>query len=427
MDLPSVRRMWRVVLIAIAVEMALSPAAAVGSSASGSSGYGDPPGWCTNHSDMWTATIVTNDPLVGINPERDTFYGFHPNPGYDDWYGYFYGDFRGRPGDSSGWIKLLHEDYPDHYRWNFASSGWAVHGHAKQYIAYYNWTFGGECGLGRYRSGSPPPFMADQYGYPVVDIYVDSVPPPAPQPRVVLVGTSSVAFTWDPVVDRGDGAGVDYFAAGMDHYTSWLTVDGRPQRLHLLSTPQPRTVRQDAMSPADVACVHVQAFDKLQNASPEQVACSRALATPLMPPWTEAASRVVASPGNIGLVGLDSWFWLDPAPRAITTHEVLAGNDYYVTATPVSVHWDFGDGTNVDLAGAAAYGRPYPQQSTVTHVFEAHNQDGYPIRVSVQYAMTWTALIAGQMSGPYPMGTATRPAVAIRYPVEQAQPELMRI
>jgi len=81
---------------------------------------------------MWTATVVSNDPLVANNPERDTFYGFHPNPGYDDWYGYFYGDFRGTAGDASGWIKLLHEDYPSHYSWNFASNGWAVHGHVKQ-------------------------------------------------------------------------------------------------------------------------------------------------------------------------------------------------------------------------------------------------------------------------------------------------------
>ncbi len=84
---------------------------------------------------MWIAKIVTNDPLVGMNPERDTFYGFHPNPGYDDWYGYFYGDFRGTAGDSSGWVRLLHEDYPNHYHWNFADNGWAVHGHAKQPIS----------------------------------------------------------------------------------------------------------------------------------------------------------------------------------------------------------------------------------------------------------------------------------------------------
>src|SRR3954452_25073378 len=101
------------IVLAAAVAAVLSAPQLV--SASGSSGYGDPPGWCTRYSDMWTATVVTNDPLVGTNPERDTFYGFHPNPGYDDWYGYFYGDFRGTPKDTSGWVKLLHERYPDHY------------------------------------------------------------------------------------------------------------------------------------------------------------------------------------------------------------------------------------------------------------------------------------------------------------------------
>ncbi|HAC47422.1 MAG TPA: hypothetical protein DCF65_15340, partial [Chloroflexi bacterium] len=217
--------MWRVVAMAVAIAVGLFPSPAAGSSAWGSPRYGDPPGWCTNHSDMWTAKIVTNDPLVGMNPERDTFYGFHPNPGYDDWYGYFYGDFRGTAGDASGWVRLLHEDYPNHYHWNFADNGWAVHGHAKQYIAYYNWTFGGECGIGRYGSASPPPYMADQYGYPVVDIYVDSVPPPAPRPEVLRISTNSVAFTWNPVVDVGAGAGADYFVAGMDHYTSWVTMN----------------------------------------------------------------------------------------------------------------------------------------------------------------------------------------------------------
>lgn len=116
--------------LSIAVTIALQPAPVIAGSAWGSSRYDDPPAWCTKFSDMWTATVVTNDPLVGTNPEQDTFYGFHPNPGYDDWYGYFYGDFRGTPGDSSGWVRLLHENYPRHYHWNFATNGWAVHGHA---------------------------------------------------------------------------------------------------------------------------------------------------------------------------------------------------------------------------------------------------------------------------------------------------------
>ncbi len=414
--------MWRVAAMAIGIAVGLFPSQAVAGSS-----YGDPPGWCTNHSDMWTATVVTNDPLVGTNPERDTFYGFHPNPGYDDWYGYFYGDFRGKAGDASGWVRLVHEDYPGHYSWNFASNGWAVHGHARQYIAYYNWTFGGECGLGRYRSGSPPPYMADQYGYPIVDIYVDSVPPPAPRARVSRVSADSVTFTWDPVVDAGDGAGADYFASGMDHYSSWLTLDGGLQRLQLLSTAEPRTVTKVGMSPLDVACLHVQAFDRLQNASPEQVACSRASATPPMPRWTGLASSVAANPAKIGLVGLDTWFWLDPAPTAVTIHETDGETDYSITATPESAAWEFGDGTRIDLAGPPGFGRPYPQQSAVTHVFEAHNRDGYAVRASVRYSVTWTASIAGQRVGPYPMGTFTQAAIPLRYSVEQAQPELLRI
>ena len=419
--------MWRVVAMAVAIAVGLFPSPAAGSSAWGSPRYGDPPGWCTNHSDMWTAKIVTNDPLVGMNPERDTFYGFHPNPGYDDWYGYFYGDFRGTAGDASGWVRLLHEDYPNHYHWNFADNGWAVHGHAKQYIAYYNWTFGGECGIGRYGSASPPPYMADQYGYPVVDIYVDSVPPPAPRPEVLRISTNSVAFTWNPVVDVGAGAGADYFVAGMDHYTSWVTMNDSSQPLQLLETVEPRIVTQAGMSPLDVACVHVQAFDRVQNASPEQVKCSRALAAPPMPRWTELAARVVANPAGIGLVGLDSWFWLDPAPHAVTIHEINGGIDYAITATPVSATWNFGDGGIADLAGASGYGRPYPQPSSITHVFEAHTQDGFIVRASVRYAVTWTASMAGRSPETHPMGMFVQTALPLRYPVKQAQPELLRI
>ena len=393
----------------------------------GSPAYGDPPGWCPNHSDMWTANVITNDPLVAANPERDTFYGFHPNPGYDDWYGYFYGDFRGKAGDASGWVSLLHENYPNHYHWNFADRGWAVHGHAKQYIAYFNWTFGGECGLGRHRGASPPPYMADQFGYPVVDIYVDSVPPQSPQPRVTSVSTNSVTFTWDQVFDVGDGAGADYFVAGMDHYMSWLTVDGRPERLQMLSTAQPRSLTQQGMSPVDVACMHVQAFDKVQNASMERVACSRALATPPMPRWSDLSSRVAANPGTVGLVGLDSWFWLEPAPQAVTVSEIVGDVDYAITATPVSVRWDFGDGSHAEMAGPSGFGLRYPRQSPVTHVFEAHDEAGYSVQASVRYRLQWSASMMGHGVGPYPMNDVVEPAASLRYQVEQAQPELLRI
>jgi len=374
---------------------------------------------------MWTATIVTNDPHVGTNPERNTFYGFHPNPGYDDWYGYFYGDFRGSPGDASGWVKLLHENYPDHYHWNFATNGWAVHGHAKQYIAYYNWTFGGQCGLGSYGDAAPAPFMADQYGYPVVDIYVDSVSPYAPRPRVIDMTTSSVAFTWDPVDDRGDGAGRDFFAAGMDHYSSWLTMNGSPGRLQLASTNRPRTLEQTGLTPKDMACAHVVAFDRLQNATAEQVACAGPLAPPPVPAWKAIETQVVANPRVQGLVGLDSWFWLVPSPAPMTMHETYRGIDYALTAVPSHASWDFGDGDTAQYSDSSGYGKEYPQPSSVKHTYEAHDQAGYRVRSAVQYEVTWTASIEGRRLGPYPLGTMGLDALPLRYSVEQAQPELI--
>src|SRR5260221_3396301 len=270
--------------VTIALTFALQPAPVAAASSWGSGGYGDPPSCCTKFSDMWTATVVTNDPLVGTNPEQDTFYGFHANPGYDDWYGYFYGDFRGTPGDSSGWVRLLHETYPHHYHWNFATNGWAVHGHAKEYIAYYNWTFGGQCGLGAYGNNAPPPFMADQYGYPVVDIYVDAVPPFDPRPYVKVVTPSSVAFTWDPVADRGDGAGRDYFVSGLDHYVSWLTVSDRPVReLQRAATSAPRIVSLEGMSPGETACLHVQAVEPVANSNADHGSCAAPPAPPPKP------------------------------------------------------------------------------------------------------------------------------------------------
>jgi hypothetical protein len=374
---------------------------------------------------MWVGIVKTNDPLVASNPERDTFYGFHRNPGYDDWYGFFYGDFRGTPGDSSGWVKLLHEDYPNHYHWNFADHRWAVHGHAKEYIAYYNWTFGGQCGMGVRGGGSPPPYMADQFGYPVVDIYVDSVPPYPPQPYVAAVTPTSVAFTWDAVADRGDGAGRDYFVSGMDHYVSWLTVDDRPGRMQLGSTSAPRVLELEGMRSGETACVHVQAVDQLQNSTAEQIQCAGALSPPPMPSWTAVQPRVMVNPGAVGLVGLETWLWLSPSPTEMSVSELYRGVRYELTASPIEVDWSFGDGVASRYPGLSGFGRPYPRVSQVTHTYQAHSEAGYDVRASIRYGVSWTALVAGRSFGPYPLDSVDLDAWTLTYRVQQAQPELL--
>jgi hypothetical protein len=419
--------MRRAFACGIASMLALFPAQVHATSAWGSPEYGDPPGWCTNLSDMWVAKVVTNDPHVATNPEANTFSGFYANPGYDDWYGFFYGDFRGAPGDSSGWVKLLHEYYPHHYHWNFADNGWAVHGHAKQYIAYYNWTFGGQCGIGRYGGMSVPPYMADQVGYPVVDIYVDSVPPFAPRPYLMDIATTSVSFTWDPVADQGDGAGADYFVSGMDHYVSWLTLNRSSSRLQLASTSSPRTLMMSGLSAHQTACVHVQAIDRVGNATADQVACAAPLSPPPMPSWAPLHYGVAANPVAPGLVGLDSWMWLAPAPNAMAVDESYEGVQYRITATPMGADWDFGDGATASYPDTSGFGQAYPQPSTVTHVYEAHSQSGYLIKARVHFAVTWTALVNGRSYGPYPLGAVALPVTPLVYPVQQAQPVLIQV
>ncbi len=392
----------------------LSPATALASS--WGSGYGDPWGFCPNQSFLPSTytSVVTNDPSVGSNPEQNTFWGIHADPGWDDWYGFWYGDFAGHPGDSSGWRRIGTSTYgapPLH--WNFADWGWQVHGHAKQYIAYWNWTFDGQCG---WSSGwTPPPYMADVYGNPVVDIYVDSVPPDPPQPRIVAVTLSSVSFTWDPVSDRGDGSGADYFVAGMGGYDSWLTVNGATQQRS--ATAQPRLLTASGLSGGQNACLHVIAKDRLGNATPEQVRCAQVAAPPAMPP-PPLAGTVKVNPTPAGLTGLASWFWLDPAPRV---HTVQLPDGYRVTQTPASVIWSFGDGATLDLPMPAGAGTAYPQASTVQHTYERFSTAGYAVGATVSWDVTWTLATGASTLGPYALGTVRSTAASFRYPVEQAQ------
>ena len=351
-----------------------------------------------------------------VSSERDTFWGVHPVPGWDSWYGYWYGDFEGRPGDSSGWRYINTIPLGQVGHWNFSDWGWQVHGHAKQYIAYFNWTFAGQCGLAS-------PFMADVFGNPVVDIYVDSVPPNPPAPRVLAVTTSSVSFGWDAVSDRGDGAGADYFEAGMDHYRSWLTINGGPPQ-QAADSVDPRRITASGLAAGQDACVHVVAYDRLQNATPEQQACARVLAPPPVPaPPTPPGIGV--SPAPPGLAGLDTWFWLTPKPAPMTSELDLDGYHYRITQTPAGVDWSFGDGSQLSLAAPTGLGLAYPATSPVTHVYQRHNAAGYAVRATVDWTLSWSVLAAGTWYGPYALGSQSSPPALLNYPVRQAQTELL--
>ena len=59
--------------------------------------------------------------------------------------------------------------------------------------------------------------------------------------------------------------------------------------------------------------------------------------------------------------------------------------------------------------------------------FRQDSRSGYSIRASIDYDVTFRALLGGTWLGPYPMGSVTLPATPLDYPVRQAQPELVAI
>ena len=298
-----------------------------------------------------------------------------------------------------------------------------MHGHAKQYIGYYNWTFAGQCGFGWWWGANPPPYMADVYGNPVVDIYVDSVPPEPPAPRALSLTPGSVTFGWDAVSDRGDGAGADYFAIGMGHYRSWLTIGGGgPQQA--ADSDAPRRLTADGLGAGQSACVHVIAYDRLQNATPEQQACAQVLPPP-PPPSPPPAPAIEVSPAAPGLVGLETWYWLSPAPSALSADLSLDGYRYRLTSAPISVAWTFGDGSTSALDTPAGVGLAYPARSPVTHTYERHSAGGYPLTATVTWSVSWSVLSNGAWFGPYQLGSQASPAATLNYPVRQAQSELL--
>jgi len=211
----------------------------------------------------------------------------------------------------------------------------------------------------------------------------------------------------------------------MGQYSSWLTLGTSTTRLQAATTRSPRTLTQSNVKAGEKACVHVVAKDRLLNATPESVSCAGPLGPPPMPDWSALVSVVAANPTSPGLVGLDSLFWLDPMPAAITVHETYEGIEYTVTAVPAGAAWDFGDGTRANFTDASGFGLPYPQTSPVTHVYQAHDQAGYRVKSAVRYLVSWTASVNGRTAGPYELGTTSLEAQPLSYPVEQAQPELV--
>jgi len=113
---------------------------------------------------------------------------------------------------------------------------------------------------------------------------------------------------------------------------------------------------------------------------------------------------VIASnprPGLPQLVSLPMWTWIAPAlftPTSATA--AIPGESVTATATPVSVTWDFGDGTNVICPGPGtpfpAGGDPAAASPTCGHIYARSSGAGtYTVTATITWDVTWAG--AGQV------------------------------
>jgi hypothetical protein len=127
--------------------------------------------------------------------------------------------------------------------------------------------------------------------------------------------------------------------------------------------------------------------------------------------------------GRAQLVLLPTWLWLDPATwgtRSATAS--VPGLSATVTAVPVSVTWQMGDGGRVVCRGP---GTPYDparpaaaQHPSCSYTYR-HAADAYQVTATTTWRITWAAHGAPG-GGTLPPLARTSPAVAVRVVEVQA-------
>jgi hypothetical protein len=91
-----------------------------------------------------------------------------------------------------------------------------------------------------------------------------------------------------------------------------------------------------------------------------------------------------------GVVGVDSWFWLDGYSGSTLRRSTDAfGWLVEVEARVTHYRWSFGDGA---VVSSESPGRAYPDRSTVRHVYERSSAglpQGYPVDVSFVFEVRY--------------------------------------
>ena len=158
---------------------------------------------------------------------------------------------------------------------------------------------------------------------------------------------------------------------------------------------------------------------------------ARGTALGLAVPWP--ALRIGVNPGQWGLTGLPSRFWVagyDGSPLTVGTHvhkDGLPGPpgcpggpaadlDVQVRAVVSTYAWNFGDGLPNSHVVTTDLGRAYPAVSTIQHEYMSASTAGFPLTLTAHFALSYQA-----GGGWQPLGTADR-TVTATYRVQQAVP-----
>jgi hypothetical protein len=123
-----------------------------------------------------------------------------------------------------------------------------------------------------------------------------------------------------------------------------------------------------------------------------------------------------------GLVGVDSWFWIEGYDgEPITESTDAFGSRVDVEARVQRYEWSFGDGTTMKTESP---GRPYPERSDVRHIYERSSlghERGYPVEVGFFFSVRYRVDGGGWIDLP-----GIERVAEARYPVRESQAVIQR-
>ncbi|HEY6532015.1 MAG TPA: hypothetical protein VIY72_06910 [Acidimicrobiales bacterium] len=133
------------------------------------------------------------------------------------------------------------------------------------------------------------------------------------------------------------------------------------------------------------------------------------------------------NPPTAQLVGVPTWLWVDGPWQESSATAAIGPVSATVTARPLRVEWDLGDGTTVTCDAGTRYDPSRPpdeQESSCAHVFttSSHRLPGGQLMVTatVVYAVGWSASTGGGTGTGGDLGELTRSA-SIPVTVTEAQ------